>query len=120
MLVNVPSATGPCGTLRIGPDPGNARGMTDPEAVQLATIDWTRDPRQMVAREGQVRPRAHMAPGRRHEDQGVRHRRDAARGISRQGQVEPGEPVRGDGRERAHTVVVTCGVPDGDRGRDLS
>lgn len=26
----------------MGPDPGIARGMTDPEALQLATIDWTR------------------------------------------------------------------------------
>jgi len=26
----------------MGPDPGIARVMTDPEALQLATIDWTR------------------------------------------------------------------------------
>jgi len=29
-------------TRRRGPDPRIATGMTDPEAVQLATIDWTR------------------------------------------------------------------------------
>ena len=26
----------------MGPGPGIASGMTDPEAIQLATIDWTR------------------------------------------------------------------------------
>jgi hypothetical protein len=88
--------------------------MTDPDAEHLATNRL--DPRQVVAGEGQVRPGAHLAPGRRREAQGHRHRRDAARGLSRQDQVEPREPVRRNGRERAHAVVVACGLSAGHGG----
>jgi len=99
-------------TRRRGPDPRIATGMTDPEAVQLATIDWTRGKWSHVKGKYAREHTWHLA--------GDQHRSHAAGRLSRQAQAEPGEPVCRDGGERAHAVMVARRVSDGGRGRDLS